>query len=282
MKPRKHHVVFIIMVLISGYIGLQMMIYLLHALLGFNLSWGILEYCIAIYSEITAIHSIINIGLFMLIAYSFGMLIYVFITQILLEKKWNSLVHMNQHKEWTIYISRKFSYLNQRIIVINYPTILAVTSGFLRPRIILSSSLVSEFTESEVKAIVLHEYSHCLNYDPIRMLLVKMMTDSLPYIPILRRLSHYINVWVELDADSYAVQYLRSPLELASVLLKCSKMGRHIQVGIGFADEAINYRLLRLIEPKKNIYVPLVHVNLLAISSLVTFSISIIVISGCS
>ncbi|CAM4398371.1 M56 family metallopeptidase [Paenibacillus alkaliterrae] len=282
MKFRKHDFVFLFMLLVSGFVGFQMVIYLLHALLGFNPSWGILQYCVAVFNDQGVIHSVINSGLNVLIAYSFGKLLYVGCRQILLERKWNNYVQANRHHEWTNHFNSKYKHLGQQIIVIEHHSVLAVTSGFTRPKIILSSALVSDFSEREITAIVLHEYCHCRNYDPLRMLIIKIMTDSLPFIPILRRFSHYINVWMELDADSYAVQYLKSPVDLASVLLKCSKMRRQISVGIGFADEAINYRLLRLIEPKKTIHVPLMQFNTWAISLLAIFIISSIIISGCS
>lgn len=270
------------MILVSGFVGAQMIIYLLHELFGFNPTWGILQYCMAALNEHTFLHSAVNNVLNVIIAYCFGMVLFVGCKQFLLERKWYKYVQANRHVPLSTQLNRKYKHLDQEIIVIEQNSMLAVTSGFIRPKIIISSEIISDFTEREVSAIILHEYCHCRNYDPLRMLIIKIMTDSFPFIPILKQFTHYINVWVELEADNFAVQYMKSPVDLASVLLKCSKMSRKMAVGVGFADEAINYRLLRLIEPKQAIRVPIMPFSPLVISSFTIFVISSIVISGCS
>lgn len=279
---RNHHYVLLIMILISGFMGLQLVFFLLHALFEINLSLGIVQYCVAAIKNQAVIHTVVNIALYLIILYSFSTVISIGFKQFLNNKRWNAFVRASQKVELTDQLNNKYKHLGQRVFVIHDESLIAVTSGFIRPKVILSSAVITQFTERELTAIILHEHSHCINYDPLRMLLVKMMTDSLPFIPLMRRLSHYISVWVELDADSYAVQYLKSPVELACALLKCSKMRQQMSVGVGFAKDSINYRLIQLIEPRKTIHVPCMYFGSLAISSLTIFFISMIIVSGCS
>lgn len=270
------------MVLISGVLCLQLVFFLMHALFEINIGFGIIQYCITEINYQPVIHTVVNTILYLIILYCFGTVILISFKQIFINNRWNDFVRVNRNVELSNQLKNEHKYTGQRILVIQHDSLIAITSGFIQPKIILSSALVNQFTERELMAIILHEYSHCLNYDPLRMLMVKLMTDSLPFVPLMKRISHYINIWVELDADSYAVQYLKSPVELVSALLKCSKMRQKMSVGVGFANESINYRLIRLIEPRKTIRIPCLHFGSLAISFLTIFIISTVVVSGCS
>ncbi|HUC91785.1 MAG TPA: M56 family metallopeptidase [Paenibacillus sp.] len=285
MRLRKHHLVLLLMILISGFIWSQMVIYALHELFGFNPRWGIAQYCVAVLSGKLFWHQAVLIGLSVIIAYSFGTILRVLCSQIANQRKWNRHVGDNQHARLTAQMNRKYRNRGYEVAVIRHESIVALTSGFRRPRIILSTALISECTDREIDAVVMHECSHCRQYDPMRMLVIKIMTDSLPFIPLLKRLSHYIHVWVELEADQYSIKRMRSQVDLASVLLRCSNASKNSPnrtVGIGFADEAINYRLLQLIEPKRKIRVPLFDFIPLWISLAAIFALTGMIISGCT
>ncbi|EXX87949.1 hypothetical protein BG53_02810 [Paenibacillus darwinianus] len=282
MRIRKHHIAFLGMLLIGGLVWSQMVIYLLYELFGFNLKTGFLQYCIAFFRNRLFWHWAVLIGLNAIVIYSFWMILQVLASQLATLRRWNKYVDDHRDPQLTAQLSRKYANRGYEVVVIRHESILALTSGFRRPRVILSSTLVSEFSEREVASIVLHEISHCRHYDPARMLVMKVITDSLPFIPVLKRLSHYIRVWIELEADQYAIRRMGSRADLASVLLRCSRLTENVKVGIGFADEAINYRLLQLIEPQKEIRVPLVHFMPLTISFFVIFFIGMIVVSSCT
>ncbi|UVI33441.1 M56 family metallopeptidase [Paenibacillus spongiae] len=282
MKPRNYHIVLSSMILISLFVWGQMAIYLLHELFGFDPKWAILQYCVAALQEQSVLHQIVLVLLNVMIAYSFGMILWLIGKQAIHERRWNVRLQMIRHNRLSKQFNHKFKKWGHEIIVIRHDSIIALAFGSLRPRIVISTALLNEFTEREIDAILLHESGHCQNYDPLRMLMVRIMKDSLPFIPILKRLSHYIDVWVELEADHYAVMHMKSPIDLASVLLKCSRLSQRTAIGIGFADKAINYRLQRLIEPKKKIRVPLLDFIPVTISSFMIVILSSIVISGCT
>lgn len=282
MKRLKHHFVFLLMALTSGFVWLQMIVYLFHELFDYNPKWGYLQYCVAALSEQSLLHQAVFIGLNIIIAYSFGMVLWIVCKQVVLKRKWSKYVRTNRHHRLSEGINADFIHFRHGITVVEHDAILAHTFGFLRPRIVVSTMLIEQFSDRQLEAILWHEWSHCRSYDPMRLLLVKMMNDSLPFIPILKRSAHYIQVWVELQADQYSVNKMKSSYELASVLYKCSQLVNRAPVGVGFADEAINYRIQQLIEPNGKIRVPLLEVTPFMSSSFMVILFTSIVVSGCS
>lgn len=282
MKRLKHHFILMLMALTSGFIWLQMMVYLLHELFDYNPKWGYLQYCVAVLSEQSILHQAVFLGLNIIIAYSFGMVLWIIFNQIVLERKWSKYVRTNRHDWLSEWVNTNYPHFRQRITVVEHHSILAHTFGFFRPRIVVSTNLMEQFSDRQLEAILWHEWSHCRSYDPMRLLLVKIMNDSLPFIPILKRLAYYIQVWVELQADQYSVNKMKSSFELASVLYKCSQLGNRAPVGVGFADKAINYRIQQLIEPHGKIRVPLLDVTPFMSSSFMVILFTSVVVSGCS
>ncbi|WP_336775264.1 M56 family metallopeptidase [Paenibacillus sp. MMO-58] len=282
MKQLKHHFILFLMALTSGFVWLQMMVYLLHELYGYKPNWGYLQYCVAALSEQSLLHQVVLLGLNIMIIYSFGMVLWIICKQFVLVRKWSLYVSSNRNKSLSNQLNSQYSQFKQRITVIDHDSILAHTFGFFRPRIVVSAKLIEQFSERQLAAILWHEWSHCRSYDPMRMLFVKIMNDSLPYIPIFKRLAHYIQVWVELQADQYSVRKMNSSYELASVLYTCSQLENRVPVGVGFADQAINYRIQQLIEPNGKIRIPLLIATPFLSSSLMVILLSSVLVSSCS
>ncbi|MBN2981789.1 M56 family metallopeptidase [Cohnella algarum] len=282
MKPLKHHVVFLSMIAISGFIWLQMAVYLGHELFGYNPDWGFIQYCLSLLKERTVWHEIVFIGLNVLIGYSYGMVLLEIARQWVHAKRWYRYVMIHRNERMTEKVNRCYPHFRNKIIVINQDSAVALTYGFLRPMIVVSSKTVEQFSEGELAAILWHEWCHCRHYDPLRLLLVKMMKNSLPFIPILNRPASYIHVVMELQADRYSIKRMNSPFYLANVLLKWSRMPNSAQIGIGFADNAINYRLMQLMEPGQKIQFPIWGTSPFLSSALMVVFITGIVTSGCS
>ncbi len=282
MKSRKHHLIFLLMTLVSLFAWSQMILYLVHEISGYNLKWGLLQYCVNAIREQTILHQAVFVGLNIAIFYSFGVAFWIIAQQILQANKWNRFVLLHQDQHLTEQTSRTFQLMGFPIVVIRHQGLLAVTSGFLRPRIIISSELVERFSERELKAILWHERSHCRQLDPLRILMVTMMRKSLPFIPILKQWARFVEVSVELQADQYAVRRMNSAYELASVLLKCSNTFSKVSASVGFADQAINYRLKQLIDPKTTFRIPLLETIPFMFSALIMMLLASIVTSGCS
>lgn len=270
------------MVLFSSFIWLQMLIYMMHEIFNYNLVLGFLQYCVSAIQEDKFLHQIVLIGLYGLIVYSFGMLFLRLIQQIILVKKWSKKISEVCDYQMSSQINSIYPYCHNRIVVIKQKGFLALTTGFIMPRIFISDTLVSQLSRGELQAVLLHEYAHCKSYDPLRLLLIRLIKDSLPFVPVLKKVYHFLQVWMELLADQYVVNRMKTPYDLASAILKCSKFVKSPAMSIGFADLEINYRIKQLIEPHSKVRVPLLERRTVMISSGVFFLISMIVTSGCS
>lgn len=282
MKPIKHHLVFLSMLTIGGFVWFQMALYLAHEWFGYNPEWGYLQYCLSFLKEKTLWHRVMVIGLNALIAYSFGMLVFVMGRQWRISKRWLREISIRRDDRLTARVNGRYPYFRNKIVVIREDKLAALTSGFFRPIIVISSQTVEQFGERELAAILWHENCHCRHHDPLRLLLLEMMRSSLPFIPILKRPVSYIWVAMELQADQYSVKRMHSAYYLANVLLFWSRSPVTVAGGVGFADKAINYRLLQLIEPDKKLHVPLWEASSSLYSAVIVIMIAGIVASGCS
>lgn len=279
----RNHLAFGFYLLISGFAWTQMALFLVHETTGFNPEWGVLQYCLSALKEETLIHQVVRIGLNILIAYSALSLISSVIQQFTLAKHWRNQIKTRFNHVRTAQMRHQFEEIGSKITVIDHEGIVAVTYGFILPRIVLSSKVMDDFSDREIAAIVWHENYHCRNLDPLRSLILQIMMTSLPFLPILQKLAHYIQVWMELLADRYVIRKLNNPHDLAGVLLKCSQQVQVVPLGsVGFADVAINYRLQQLIHPKQKIKVPVLKSIPVVNSILMLTLLSGILVSGCS
>ncbi len=144
------------------------------------------------------------------------------------------------------------------LIVIRSEKLQAYAIGLLRPRIVISTKLLKTFDKKEIEAILLHEYYHCRQFDPLKTLVTTVISSSIGYVPVFKTMIRYYKIWDELLADRYAVERMDTSFALGSVLLKWSKVGKTPtpEYGVMFAPVAMNYRILQLVEPEKRPRIP--------------------------
>ncbi|WP_050180045.1 M56 family metallopeptidase [Domibacillus robiginosus] len=138
------------------------------------------------------------------------------------------------------------------IRLISYPAPVAVTMGFFRPVIVLSTGLKDMLTESEFEAVVYHELYHYRSRDPLKVFSLLMSATVLWYMPILRWVQEQYRRDKELLADAYAIERTGSAANLGSALVKMIKAGKQVHVPlscVSFADTSVNERIHRLLNP---------------------------------
>lgn len=100
------------------------------------------------------------------------------------------------------------------------PGAVVATVGAFRPKIFVSTSVVSALTPEELAAAIAHEKAHVRTFDNLKRVLMHSATSPL--------FSAYVEqAWAkasELAADANAVAQGASPLDLASALLKVARM----------------------------------------------------------
>jgi len=122
----------------------------------------------------------------------------------------------------------------RRIELFAAPEPMAITVGYVSPRILLSSGLLDVLDESELEAVLHHEAAHVRMRDPLRAFLSDACRTALPFIPIVRYAASHFQMRKEVEADVAAVSAMGSPAPLASALIKVlSAMPSEEAFGVG-------------------------------------------------
>lgn len=118
----------------------------------------------------------------------------------------------------------------------------AFCTGYLRPRIFLSSGARDALTDDELGAVLAHEAHHATRRDPLRVLSVRVLSDALFFLPIMRHARDRFAALAEVAADAAAVRQCggdRAPL--ASAMLRFGESAGPEVVGI--APERVDHLL---------------------------------------
>ncbi|ADM72320.1 Protease HtpX [Paenibacillus polymyxa E681] len=144
-----------------------------------------------------------------------------------------------------------------RIWVIDYAKPAAFTMGLWKPRIVLSSALLSVLDKHEEEAVIYHEAYHMKHYDPLKTWLLQVCAKQLFYLPVLRHITHHYKTAREILADNEAIHRAGSPVGIGSALLKLLSMTpantRLVNSAAcsSFAETSINYRISRILDPQQ-------------------------------
>jgi Zn-dependent protease with chaperone function len=120
----------------------------------------------------------------------------------------------------------------------------AFCAGLLRPRVHVSHGALRILNEDELLAVVVHESHHARRRDPLRLLVVRVMTRALPWAPGLARLAERHATVAELAADAVAMRTAGPRRHLASALVAVADHGG--QQVRGIAPERVDHLMGRL------------------------------------
>lgn len=168
------------------------------------------------------------------------------------QYKWNQFIKRQVNKNLTKLLNQKYAELGFPILVLNDTELFALTSGLLNPRTIISTSLIRTLTENELKAVLLHEAYHGIHNHPVKKWLLRRFSHVMMYVPILKGLSTYYSIWIELLADRYAIEQMRNKTYIASAIVKMINQShtrtRMLPITADFGKTAINYRLKQVLD----------------------------------
>jgi len=261
-----------------------MTLYLVHEIWNIQIKWNVFQYCLSTISESTWSHTFIQVLFNVLITYTAVRIVWHIGKQFYLSRKWFGIFYAKKHEKLTKRLNYKYRNWDTRILVVCEESFIALTFGFIRPRIVISTGLLNLFHDEEVEAILLHERYHCLNSDPIKIHLSSLVLEGMNYVPVLKGLFHYYKTWTELLADRFAVREMGCRYTLGKVLLALSshaKNQRH-PVGVSFSNVAINYRILQVLEPDKMVRVSFLNLQSVLASLVILATMFEIVAGGCS
>jgi len=281
MSPKiKSKLAFALIMFIGFFLLLQMAVYFIHHF-GMNMHhYGII--CPVLFN--TQEHSVIGAILSLLFAAVITRMVWQLTKQINMSRKWLATFHSLRDLTQTYELNQRYPEIHHQVLVVQSEEIFALTIGFLNPQIAISSALIKNLSENEIKAVLLHEQFHCIKRDPLKFLLIHLASENIAYIPLLKGFIHYYKSWRELLADRYAMHHMGSNADLGSVILKMNKLkGSGAQaykpVFAHFADIAINYRILQILEPERPVRIPIMHNKRSAISLAILIANVLLLIS---
>lgn len=133
----------------------------------------------------------------------------------------------------------------------------ALTAGFLRPQIFVSSGLIDLLEEDEVEAVLCHEFYHVLQRDPLRCLIGRALRRALFFLPVAADLWARHETAAELAADGRVVA-AQGRDSLARALLKVldsepQLSGVASEVGV---NSILDLRIAQLLDPQALLALP--------------------------
>jgi hypothetical protein len=281
LKPK---LVIIFLFIFVSILLMQMGFFVAHEIWKIESEWNIFQYCLSVIGENTSGHLVVKILFNLVILYTTGRIAWRICKQCYLSVKWSRIFQNRKHRKLTKKLNYKYRDWNVKFIVVRDESFIALTMGFFRPRIVVSTEVLASFSPSEIQVILQHERYHCTHYDPLKIFLSTMMVDGLGYVPIIKNFHQYYKTWKELMADRFVIKKMGSEYDLGIVLLKISDMNNisRPMVGVPFADTAFNYRMLQFLHPEVPVNVPVLQFRPVMISFFVLVMMSIVVLGGCS
>ena len=281
VKPK---VVFTIVILIGAFVLLEMGLYVIHQGWNIDFGWNLFQYCLTAINDHSTKLSALEIVLDGIIIYTIIRILWRVGNQVYFTWKSSALFNVRKDVIRTKQLNHQYQNWKTKFIVIQDESFVALAMGVFRPKIIVSTGLLEMFSEQEIEAILLHEWHHCRNYDPLKVFTVTIVKESMGYVPILKGMINYYKVWCELLADRFVIYQMGSAYVLGNVLLKLSRKGmvQSPMIGVSFADVAINYRIQQIIEPHQTLKIPFLRFKPTLMALGIFFIMFPLVLGGCA
>ncbi|MCG3210271.1 MAG: Protease HtpX [Anaerolineae bacterium] len=106
------------------------------------------------------------------------------------------------------------------IVYLNLSTVHVFCLGLWRPRVWLTSGLVTTLTDPELNAVLAHEAHHLRQRDPLRLVMGRAIASAFFFLPLMGALARRAELGCELAADSAAIAFLGDDLPLLCALQK--------------------------------------------------------------
>jgi beta-lactamase regulating signal transducer with metallopeptidase domain len=106
-----------------------------------------------------------------------------------------------------------------RVVLVDASGCFSFVHGILTPRVAVSRALLESASRGEMRAVLEHERYHVRNLDPLKAVLVRVLSQALFFLPALNALLERYLASRELAADRRAVA-ICGPRPLAEALLK--------------------------------------------------------------
>lgn len=146
-------------------------------------------------------------------------------------------------------------FCNHLVLLKNSKLRYAFTQGLWSPKVYVSSGICSYLTKEELLAVILHEMHHLESNDPLKLFFIHIFCALNFFLPVNRYLLNKFSSASEKAADDRAVSFLGESLELASAIVKISRLNNitlrsHMILSLEGQNINIEERMRRLLEPE--------------------------------
>jgi Zn-dependent protease with chaperone function len=154
-----------------------------------------------------------------------------------------------------------------QMVVVRDESPFAITAGFLRPKVYVSSGLLAMLDDRELEAVLQHESAHVRRRDPLRRLVGRAARRALFFLPVVHDLWDRYHAGAELAADAGAVNRVgRDPVARAFLkLLDLQGQAGELRAASGFAT-MLDLRAAYLLAPRSGVRLPAIRRARLAAS----------------
>lgn len=245
---------------VSGVVLGQMLLYACQHLLGWEKSpYNIFDLCVILFEKLHVPPPIAFQIVNSLVLYTLSAAFILTFRQAFQAWKVKRLVARYQDADLTLQYSLEFLLPEQQLQIVASKEPAAMTIGFWKPRIILSTGLLHMLEPGELQAVIEHERSHLNHRDPLAIFLLSVLSKAMWYIPIFAWLESKYPLMIELRADQYAISRMSQPADLGSALLKLLKEKPRMHLSLShasFAETSMNVRIRHILDPQMKLPLP--------------------------
>ena len=269
--------------LIGSGVLIEMNALLIHEMGNAQFDANVFNFTLNILKDLFTRHSPMEVPFTAAVCYSFWRMFRRIVQQAFYSLKWNLYFFKNMDIKKTEYFNSVYRRWNIPFTVVHDKSIIALTSGFLRPQIVLSTGLLELLSADEIKSVLLHERYHCRHWHSLKKFVVQLMIDGMGYIPVMKGLGRYYFIRIELSADQYSMNQMNSSYEIGSALLKLVRLNdvQRAEGMVHFADTGMNYRILQILNPDQPVHVPVVNAKSVFISVIILTLMLFILVNKC-
>lgn len=254
----RSRMLFVCGILICGAVYIQMGLYVVHMIWGFQTTFNLFTWCTHWMREFGLLSVIHLLNVF--VAGTFLLIFYYICTQLIGGARALKYIYKLTDVNLTTYYVKRYPNLtlHKYLVVIDTHEPVALACGLFRRRIVLSSGLIQLLDEREMEAVLYHEHYHLRYYDPLKTFLLTLGVSTIGYIPILKSILFNYKMVREIMADQDAITKAGTPVGLGGALLKLlgTSVNSGFQSGMvsSFAAKStVNDRIAWILEPDKEL-----------------------------